>query len=343
MENYHSLAGILVDWLRTKLDTFVFMIKIKQWSKKLLKIALTLFVLLNIICAFQAYKLTHFYETKDAMPSPEKMGFTDKLSAGLFGVKFPKSISVDTFLLSQKVQLETVDKTKLAGWYCTYNNKLVKPKGTVILFHGHGGKKNDLIRESTEFSNLGYNILLIDFRAHGNSDGNTCTIGFEESKDVKAAYDYIAAKGEKNIILFGVSLGAAAILKAVKDDYVHPQKLILEMPFGTLQDAVKGRLKMMNLPQQPLAILLTFWGGVEQGYWAFNFKPQEYAKKVTCPTLLQWGTNDKRVSLTETNTIFQNISSTNKIFVEYKNSGHQSLCKNENEKWKMAISNFLDK
>lgn len=319
--------------------------KLKQWSKKLLKLALALFVLLNIVCAFQAYKLTHFYDTKDAMPSPEKMSFTDKLNAGLFGVKFPKSISGDKPEMYETVNLKTDDNLKLEGWYANKDSAkydAILSKGTIILFHGHGGKKSDLIPEAKQFYDLGYSILLVDFRAHSNSDGNTCTIGFDESKDVKAAYDFVVAKGEKNIILYGVSLGAAAILKAVRDDYIHPQKLILEMPFGTLQDAVKGRLKIMNLPQQPLATLLTFWGGVEQGYWAFNFKPQEYAKKVTCPTLLQWGTNDKRVSATETSTIFQNLSSTRKTFVEYKNSGHQSLCKNENEKWKARITTFLN-
>ncbi|MFY7963337.1 MAG: alpha/beta hydrolase [Chitinophagaceae bacterium] len=311
--------------------------KIKQWSKRLLKIVAVLFILMNVVCAFQAYKLTHFYDTNDAMPSPEKMSFTDKVSAGLFGVKFPKSTCGAKPEKYETINLKTDDSLKLEAWYC----KSDSANGTVILFHGHGGKKSDLLPEASAFLNLGYNVFLIDFRAHSNSDGNTCTIGFDESKDVKAANDFIIKKGEKNIVLYGVSLGAATILKAVEDDYVHPQKIILEMPFGTLQDAVKGRLKIMNLPQQPLAALLTFWGGIEHGFWAFNFKPQEYAKKVKCPVLLQWGTNDKRVSATETNTIFRNISSTQKTFVEYKNSGHQSFCKNENEKWNAAIANFL--
>lgn len=320
--------------------------KLKRYSKKLLKIILVLFVLLNIICAFHAYKLTHFYSSDEAMPKPEQMGFANKLSAIFFGVKFPKVASVDTFSLPHKtITLKTDDSLKLEGWYVDNDSakyNAIAPKGTVILFHGHGGKKNDVIREANSFYNFGYNVFLVDFRAHGNSDGNTCTVGFTESKDVKAAYDFVAKKGEKNIILYGISMGAATILKAIKDNDVYPQKIIIEMPFGTLHQAVKGRLKIMHLPQEPFANLLTFWGGIEQGFWAFSFKPQEYAKKVKCPTLLQWGTNDRRVSEEETTAIFQHLSSSKKTFVEYKNSGHQSLCKNENDKWLQTISTFLN-
>ena len=59
------------------------------------------------------------------------------------------------------------------------------------------------------------------------------------------------------------------------------------MPFGSLPDAVKGRVKIMGLPQEPISTLLTFWGGVQNGFWAFNLKPSEYAKKIKCPVLLQ--------------------------------------------------------
>ncbi len=319
--------------------------KIKRIAQKLLKIFLCLFVLLNIICAFHAYKLTHFYTIKTKMPTPEEMSFGDKSSAAIFGVKFPKSICIDTmphsFFANEYVYTE--DGLILSAWNGFYDNEHIGSKGTIILFHGHGSNKCSLIKEAEFFLNLSYNVTLVDFRAHGNSDGNTCTIGYNESKDVKAAYNYVKNRGEKNIVLYGISLGAASILKAIATDSIKPNKIILEMPFASLYKAVKGRLKIMHLPQQPFATLLTFWGGVEQGFWAFNMEPQEYAKAVQCPTLLQWGANDARVTREETKNIFDNLATKDKLFVEYKNSGHQSLCKNENEVWAKNIEAFLSK
>ena len=86
---------------------------------------------------------------------------------------------------------------------------------------------------------LGYNVFLIDFRAHGNSEGNTCTIGFDEAEDVRIVYDHIKAGGEKNIVLWGVSLGAATITRAVSKYGCKPEKIILELPFGSIEEAVR--------------------------------------------------------------------------------------------------------
>jgi esterase/lipase len=113
------------------------------------------------------------------------------------------------------------------------------------------------------------------------------------------------------------------------------------MPFGTIKDAVKARLKLMGLPQQPIATLLTFWGGTEHGFWAFGMKPQEFVKNIKCPVLLQWGKNDPRVSKAEEEILFKNITNTNKKFVIYENTGHESICKKETTKWEVEVAAFL--
>ena len=212
--------------------------------------------------------------------------------------------------------------------------------GTVCLFHGHGGNKSDVFKESEEFRKMRYNTLLLDFRAHGNSEGNTSTIGYNESEDVKLAYDLIKNKGEKNIVLWGISMGAATITKAINDYQLQPQKIILEMPYGSILQAGEGRIKMMHLPAEPLATLVTFWGGVEHGFWAFGMKPTQFAKKINCPVLMQWGANDPRVTKGEIDVIYNNILSAKKLVV-YDSSAHESLCKKETEKWKKEVSDFL--
>ena len=312
--------------------------------KKLLKrIGITLlvvFVLLNIMAAFHAYKFTHFYSNIPAPLKPAEMGFTQKASAIFMGVKFPKSKVVDTFLVAHDtVGLVTSDGIKLESWYAKSDSIA---KGTVIMFHGHGASKSGQIKEATAFHNMGWNVFLTDFRAHGNSEGEVCTVGVNESKDVKSAYDFIKSKGEKNIVLYGISLGASTILTTFNRFPIRPAKVILEMPFGTLLDGVEGRLKIMHIPLEPMGVLLTFWGGIEQGFWAFSHSPENYANNISCPVLLQWGINDPRVTERETNAIFKNLATRNKMMIKYARSGHQSLCKNENEKWMKCVSEFLD-
>lgn len=309
----------------------------KLFIKRLLKLLLVAFVLLNVIVICHAYKFTHFYNKGEiTVKNKEDKNGWDKTKEILFGFNYLKSENESPDSAVKTTYFTTGSGLKLEAWEFPADSAI----GTVALFHGHGGKKSSLLPEAAVFRRLGYNTLLLDFRAHGGSEGNTCTIGYKEAEDVKLAYDYIAAKGEKNIVLYGVSLGAATITKAINDYQLTPSKVILDMPFGSLSAAVTGRLKMMGLPPQPLGAMLSFWGGLQNGFWAFNHKPYEYVRKIECPVLLQRGKLDPRVTQEETDLIFENIHSTKKLVI-YDSSAHESLYKKESAKWVAEVTSFL--
>lgn len=310
----------------------------KKLLSRILKTGIVLFAVLNIVVVFHAYKFTHFYNAGEVeiKNAASKTGW-GKTKEILFGINAQKQVNELADTSYTAVTLTTKDCIKLDAWYTLVGN----PKGTVCMFHGHGGRKGGTKAEAAAFRKMGYNTFQIDFRAHGSSGGNTCTIGYDEAEDIKLAYDFIKNKGEKNIVLWGISMGAATITKAVHDYNIQPNKIILEMPFATISDAVKGRLKMMGLPAQPVGTLLTFWGGTINGFWAFNMQPREYAKKITCPTLLQWGLNDPRVSRAEEDAVYNNLGTANKKLVVYETAAHESLCKKEKEKWEKEVTAFL--
>jgi alpha-beta hydrolase superfamily lysophospholipase len=314
-----------------------------KWIKRFVYTFLILFVLLNVVSAFHAYKLTHFYNRNAKVKKPEQMSGWEKTEAILLGVDYPKK-KIEEFpsMAFQKYTVQTEDGLHLKGWRMA-DGSIKNAKGAVIMFHGHAANKAAVLREANAFKQLGYCVYLVDFRAHGESDGNICTIGFDESKDVKATYEYVKKDiGNKRIILWGISLGAATISKAMADyNAIKPSKVILEMPFGSLNEAVEGRLRTMHLPEQPFAALLTFWGGTEHGFWAFAHNPSEYVKKISCPVLVQWGVNDARVTEKETYDILNNLASHNKRLVRYNTAGHESLYKKEPLKWMQNVAAFL--
>lgn len=308
--------------------------------KRLLRILLALFLLLNIIAAFHAWKFTHFYPSgKFTNKLPEQMNALEKIRTVFFGVRLSKSKlkhTPDTRYAT--VTLHTADGLSLEGWWMT----VPSAKGTVVLFHGYGGGKDGPLPEAAYFRSLGYNTFLLDFRAHGNSEGYTCTIGHKEAEDVQLAYNYVKSKTKTPIFLWGVSMGAAAILKAVPEYGLLPRAVILECSFATLTDAVKGRMRAVKMPGSPLSELLTFWGGIEHGFWGFSFNPAHYAKDIKMPALVSWGEHDTRVMRHETDGIYNNLGTKQKQLVIYKHSGHQSFCRNENSKWKKSVRSFLE-
>jgi uncharacterized protein len=311
----------------------------KRLFKILFRVFLLLFLLINIMAASHAWKFTHFYDgAAVARPHPEKMDGWEKAKAICFGLRYPKSKnSTQPDSGFRNLTFTTADGLKLSAWQF----KKESGKGTVLLFHGHGSSKSKIMDEAMGIYAMGYSVVLTDFRAHGNSGGNTCTIGYDEAIDVKTVYDQIKTTGEKNIVLWGISLGAATITRAVSEYQIQPDKIILEMPFGSLLEAVKGRVRLMHLPEQPTASLLTFWGGTEQGFWGFNHSPINYVKNIHCPVLLQWGRLDARVTESETNAIFQNLLVKQKKLVVYETAKHESLLKNEPAKWKREVGAFL--
>lgn len=314
---------------------------LKQWLRRLGYLLLFLFVLLNIMVASHAYHLTRFFANAPRPPKMEEMGWGAKTKALLLGVAAPKSKVVDSFRVPHRtLTLTTDDGIVLESWIAPA--ALSVPRGTILLFHGHGSNKSAIIREATAFHAMGWQVVLTDFRAHGNSAGEICTIGANESLDVKAVYDYARKElKEKNLAIWGISLGAATTLHAMANYNIRPERLLLEMPFASLHDAVKGRLRTMHLPAEPLSTLLTFWGGLQHGFWAFSLQPARDARAVSCPVLLQWGFKDNRVTEQETNTIFAQLATNQRTLMKYYQSGHESLLKKEPAKWQAVVTDFL--
>ncbi|MBS1513015.1 MAG: alpha/beta hydrolase [Bacteroidetes bacterium] len=309
----------------------------RKLLKRILYFILFFFLLINIVAINQAYHLTHFYEHGTVTPVEEQTkGFWGVLGVALIGLKQEKLVGEQPDSAYTSIQLKTKDSLTLAGWYIRVPNA----KGTVALFHGHGSEKSANLSQSNFFNELGYSTLLIDFRAHGQSQGNTCTIGYREAEDVKLAYTYIKNLGEQHIILYGISLGAATVTKAIADYHLTPDKVILEMPFASLNETAEGKMRQAHLPAEPFGALLTFWGGAINGFWAFDMQPKEFVKQIHCPVLLQWGRKDPGVSESEIKTIFNNIPAPKK-FVVYENSGHENLYDNEPEKWEANVEEFV--
>lgn len=254
----------------------------------------------------------------------------------LIGLKQEKLVGTIPDSAYSTIKLKTKNKLTLDAWLI----KVPNARGTIVLFHGIGSEKSANLSQSNTFNQFGYSTLLVDFRAHGQSEGNTCTIGYREAEDVKLAYDYLKNNGEKHIILYGISMGAATVTKAVADYNLTPDKIILEMPFASLPATVEGKMRMVGLPAEPIGGLLTFWGGTLNGFWAFNMKPKEFVKKFKCPVLLQWGRKDKGVTEAEINQLYKNIPTEKKLVI-YENSGHENLCENEPDKWEETIADFL--
>ena len=290
---------------------------------------------MNLIAFMQSYGFTHYSgEEKAIKPDIASLTLKDKLQTLVFGLKKPRTKNI----IFPSCEYKTVTLGENPAIECwEFNHK--KSKGTVVLFHGYGGKKSNILDRAEAFAAEGYSFLLVDFMGAGGSDGNKTTIGYAEAEQVKISYDYILKK-EKNVILFGISMGAAAIMKALSDYGISPSAVILECPFSTLYRTVCNRFDLLGVPQFPFAGMIVFWGGVQHGFWGFSHNPSDYAKSIKTKVLLLHGKLDNRVGKDEMKLIYDNISSEKKL-LEYEDAEHETLFTSNPQRWKKDVISFI--
>ncbi len=195
--------------------------------------------------------------------------------------------------------------------------------------------------EARAFLGLGASVMLVDFRGSGGSSESYTTVGVHEEEDVAAALHSARLRlSHGNVLLFGRSMVAAAILRAVHSHAVQPDGVMLEAVFDSLVNTVRHRFRAMQVPTFPSAEFLVFRGGRQWGFDGFEHNPSAYAASVRCPVLLMHGARDSRVTLTEARRVFDAIAGI-KEFVTFEQSGHESYLSNHANQWRSAVERFI--
>ncbi|GAB4442571.1 MAG: hypothetical protein Fur0044_38990 [Anaerolineae bacterium] len=211
----------------------------------------------------------------------------------------------------------------------------------MLLFHGYASAKSSMLPEAKALHTLGYASFLVDFRGSGGSNRSETSLGFAEAEDVAQVFEYARALAAgQPIILYGRSMGGAAVLRAIAVYQIQPAGIILEAVFDKLLSTVQNRFTSMGLPSFPAAHLLVFWGGFQQGYSGFRHNPVEYAASVYCPALVLHGTDDPRATLAEGRAVFQNLNG-KKWFEAFSGVGHEAYLAAKPDEWQRAVSQFL--
>jgi pimeloyl-ACP methyl ester carboxylesterase len=289
------------------------------------KFLLAVFLLINILTFAGAYLLTHF-------SAPGYWGVIPKPSNQLL----PSDIGLR--YVTQRIAI--APNEWLEAWFIPSQSP--NPKGTVLLFPGNvGSKSKQLLAPTQVFHPLGYDALLVDFRGLGGSSGNTTTIGMKEAKDVALTVQYAQrANLKRPFILYGVSMGSAAILRAVDRENVKPTAVILELPFARFLDAIRSRLRAIRLPVFGIAELVVFWGSVQHQVNGFTHDPLTYAKSVRVPTLLLHGSLDIWTSVAEIEEIAKNLNGEKRV-VLFPKAGHDLLVTVDKKTWSANVEQFL--
>lgn len=146
----------------------------------------------------------------------------------------------------EDVSFESMDGVRLRGWFIKGAGRLP----TIIVCHGLGANRSDFTELASGLSRDGYNVLLFDFRGHGESERRGSSFGYLEQKDLLGALKFVKTRSDvdiEKIGVYGFSMGGAvAILTAARGNEI--KAVISDSSFTTLKEQGKRLFKGSLLP-----------------------------------------------------------------------------------------------
>lgn len=265
-------------------------------------------------------------------------------------------ISKSDPLYKQKMWFKRAHKEKwtmesASGHYRLVADYIPAAKKTtknVIILHGFMGKKERMGEYGAMFHQMGYNVLMPDARAHGQSQGKYIGYGWPERYDVrKWANKLIAENGANSqIVIFGVSMGGATAMMTSGIALPHQVKAFVE---DCGYDSLEGELNyeagnLYNIPRvirAPLIGSLSLINRVRNGFYVHSASATAMLHKNHRPMLFIHGSDDHFVP---TRMVYQNYSASRgpKQLWVVKGAKHAASYAKDPHQYPRRIAHFLN-
>lgn len=229
-------------------------------------------------------------------------------------------------------------------------NIFENPKGEhsnkwVIVTHGYTSNARKMSNYIKSFYDLGYNVFAPDLIAHGESGGETISMGGYDSRDMR---QWIAMLSEKyntpDIVLFGISMGAATVMNTLDENLPINVKVFIEdSGYLSLTEEFSYQLqKLFKLPSFPIIPLASLMTNIRAGYSFDDVNATNALKNTTLPGLILHGGADGFVPTENAQRIYQLLSSEKDIHI-FDNAKHVKAEKLYRIEYWEIIRNFLNK
>lgn len=245
--------------------------------------------------------------------------------------------------ISQYWSIQSSDNLKLSARYIP-----AKPENsqTIICVHGyHSTGEEEYVLMSRLFHDAGYNILLIDQRTHGKSEGKYIGFGCLERNDlirwIQKVDDY--HKGDGDIFLHGVSMGAATVLMTSGLDLPNSVKGIVAdcgytSPMDILHAVVNSDL--MHIPcSEALIQTINLICKFKANYRLDECSSLKAIRHSKCPIFIIHGDQDVLVPVQMAKEIYAACPNKKKLWIVEGANHAESSCINP-EEYKHRVISF---
>jgi pimeloyl-ACP methyl ester carboxylesterase len=185
----------------------------------------------------------------------------------------------DFGLRYREVEVRSSDGLRLSGWW-------VEGAGSsraAVLVHGWGADRSSrhVLETAAVYEEAGYDVLVLDPRGHGGSEGDRVTLGYREVRDVRGALSWLEKRGfdPERVVLHGWSMGGAAVIQAAPGTGVAA--VVEESAYADLPPLLRERIpEVSGLPAFFTPSIL-FMGRLFLGIEPWAVRPVEEAERLS--------------------------------------------------------------
>jgi pimeloyl-ACP methyl ester carboxylesterase len=250
------------------------------------------------------------------------------------------------------IDFKSSDGIDLKGWYVPAEGNA---KGTIVYVHGYNRTRVEMLPMSVFGHRLGYDGLLFDLRHQGASGGNESSIGYNERLDVEAAVRYALERenAPHPVIVWGVSMGAAAALMAAADTK-QIDAVISDSSFLNYSHMIRHHYYLFRgfarrrwwwfppLPAFPVVDEVIYWSA-----WRGHFDPHDFdlekavTKIGTRPILFVGVQGDQRMPPEIARQLYGDAESELKDIVIVPGKRHGEGFNSGNKPYEAEVTSFL--
>lgn len=219
----------------------------------------------------------------------------------------------------QQVSIKSKDGYNLHG-YELFKSPSAK---WFICIHGYSGNATNMVLYMEHFIKLGYNILSVDLRGHGRSEGKYYGLGYLDQFDIGDWIDYITNKSKcKQVNLFGISMGGATVLMTAARFSEKVSKVITDSAptdfVSMFTRILYDKIRFLT----PFVInIVSLYSRLFAGYWLQDASAVNIVSKITVPTLFIHGQSDGFVPVSMVKQLYDRCDAPKKRLI-IKNANH---------------------
>jgi uncharacterized protein len=213
----------------------------------------------------------------------------------------------------ERLWLTSSDGIRLSGWWFERRGAAA----SILLCHGHGSNKlTNLWLAGDLYAR--FNVLLLDVRGHGESEGRHASVGFLERLDILAAVDWLADQGA-SIGVLGISMGGAAVIHAAAESE-RIAAVVADSSFARLRGPVYEAICARGYPRRAAGVLA--WSVCRVAPWLGTPRGRQWRDPVDVvgriaprPLLLIHGEADDFIRISHANDLLSRARDPKELWV----------------------------